>query len=317
MEAEVPSPKPSRRRPPKLRKESGRDAAEPGDQHGVQADPALGQNDPAAGPARVRTKSTEDGQQAQKSNSRTREAGSVSPKSASKRRHRPTKLELRSNKKPKTEQTEQTEQMEQMEQSIIQPIPHEFSALGSPIEHRVTALEQRVDGLDDRLDDAVLQLNQLEIKTTKAQRRRRARKPKPLVTESAHGDDEMSTNEADVEEIPRTSGPELEQNSKKPLVMRGKYTVPLPPTVSREDVQTVQQGARVATTIAREIHTAFRANVRTSQDITVDRNTSWTGLFSQAAKTMVEAINAVDLETATQQPRNRRSRQTGNSYKSH
>jgi len=175
-------------------------------------------------------------------------------------------------------------------------------------------LEQRIDGLDGRVESTVLEVEQLKVKGKAARRRSKAsskRNTSEVVTEQVTVD-----VDSDIEEIPRTSSPTLDQQGhprpprqqqsreqSKPLVLKGNYSVPLPRGVTTKDVQAVQAGAKAAGSIAREINAAFTTRVRTSQEVRVNRgptkvDSSWGGLLGQATRMMTDAINSVDFDAA-------------------
>jgi len=244
----------------------------------------------------------------------TENASSVSP---TRKRRRPRKIAIRSKKVEAASTIDGSERNDS-------PVEEPKSPGARPIEDRVTVLEHRIDGIDGKVEAAVVGVEQLKLKG-KGRRRSKARTDK---APEEHASEQLTILEveSDIEEIPRTSSPSLDRPSKEqpssthtaakpqqnPLILHGNYSVPLPKGVTPKDVQAVRTGARAAGSIAREINAAFTTRVRTSQDFSLNR-TSVGGLLSQATRMMTEAINSVDFDAAIRdsEPRPDGRTQTG------
>jgi hypothetical protein len=72
--------------------------------------------------------------------------------------------------------------------------------------------------------------------------------------------EELSDEET--ETIPRSEGPTVggQTDQNRSVALKGSYKIPLPPTLSTDDVRAVQSGLAAASTVAREIATAMRGS---------------------------------------------------------
>jgi hypothetical protein len=151
------------------------------------------------------------------------------------------------------------------------------------LETRVQKLELQYDSISKRLDTNAREIGRLQAAT---------RSPKPagkITTDTAYNSPsthqetlqntisslergsrrhkgEVVEEDDDIETIPRLDGgPVAEQRS---VALTGNYKIPLPSTLSTDDVKAIQSGIAAAGSVAREITAAIRTNGQAQQSWT-------------------------------------------------
>jgi hypothetical protein len=149
------------------------------------------------------------------------------------------------------------------------------------LETRLQKLEQQYNNINKRLDTNAREIGRLQAST---------KPPKPagksqtdaadistntyqepsqntissLERTSRRQKDEVVEEDDDIETIPRLDGgPVAEQRS---VALTGNYKIPLPSTLSTEDVKAIQSGIAAAGSVAREITAAIRTNGQVQQN---------------------------------------------------
>lgn len=106
--------------------------------------------------------------------------------------------------------------------------------------------------------------------------------------------EELSDEE--VEKIPRSTAPAIGEPTEqtKSVALKGSYKIPLPSTLSTEDVRAVQSGLAAASTVAREIATAMRGG-HSRNDSVLNEN----GQVNRATGTMDVGSSKFSLRTCS------------------
>jgi hypothetical protein len=173
----------------------------------------------------------------------------------------------------------------------------------SALNQEVEALKSKVNQLEGQVEELYNRAGSANLAATKSPRRRgRGRGPPPpesleelqkLEVELAETQRELAAlrlkREAvgtgtpsqrpgglsrrasvddDVEEIPRISGPGVESASQgKSVTLTGSYRIPLPSSVSMEDVKSIQSGINSANNIAKGLMESHRSQRSASQRV--------------------------------------------------
>jgi hypothetical protein len=201
-------------------------------------------------------------------------SGSSKPDSAPRRRsrRRPRKLAIR-----------RATEGDENSTSIVS----EAIAADAPVDDKVTAIEHRVEDINDQLESTTLDVSRL--RSGRLGRRSRTEPNMTIIDEAevirppeTQSDEEIDIEEdtdSEIEEISRPA-PELERSGATPLALRGNYEVPLPRGISTHDVRNVQRGATAAGNIARTISASFRSSTTTVQETRGQRHATPGGIIT-------------------------------------
>jgi hypothetical protein len=133
----------------------------------------------------------------------------------------------------------------------------------STLETRLQKLEEKYNSINKRLDTNAREIGRLQASTKPS---KPAPKPSADTSTVLSPPQESSRKQRvdafdeddDIETIPRLDGgPVAEQRS---VALTGNYKIPLPSTLSTDDVRAIQSGIAAAGTVAREITAAMRTN---------------------------------------------------------
>jgi hypothetical protein len=206
------------------------------------------------------------------------------------------------------------------------------------LETRLQKLEQKYQNINKRLDTNAREIGRLQASTKPTKPA-----PKPSAdTSTLPSTPQESTRKQkadvieeddDIETIPRLDGgPVAEQRS---VALTGNYKIPLPSTLSTDDVRAIQSGIAAAGTVAREITAAIRTNglpqqrgaasempqagselekgnatpllsasisqlTRTDVAETPKSPKSWSAFLSDCSKLVATAASAIEMEAAVE-----------------
>jgi hypothetical protein len=143
------------------------------------------------------------------------------------------------------------------------------------LETRLQRLEQKYHGINKRLDTNAREIGRLQASTKSSKPAGKLNTDTTYNSPGAHQETlqntissldgpnrrhkgELIEEDDDIETIPRLDGgPVAEQRS---VALTGNYKIPLPSTLSTEDVKAIQSGIAAAGSVAREITAAIRTN---------------------------------------------------------
>jgi len=244
-------------------------------------------------------------------------------------------------------QTQQSPRQRRRPRKLLRN-PGSGSAVGSPsagqddsIDVRVNRLEAQVHTLSRRLDSTALEIGRLQAQSpqsasfadgasttanalragvppVQADMMRNAQSATAALERANPSFPRGTANalvvaaaadDADVEEIPRAALPSARPESSRTVSLTGNYKIPLPSTLSTDDVRAIKEGVFAAGSIAKEITAALRgshsADVASEDGAGPGTETprtpgSWARLIEGASQLVQKAAHAIELDAAVE-----------------